>query len=117
MLTRRVRVGRTYSTGRAPGAYVSAQQHTGHGSSSSESEEEAAGGVVLSATARLSPLVRLEEDVGPLMATRSRGGPGLAFRARLPREEEHSWSDPSVKHNSTHVFYCDWPLHGSVFTE
>ena len=36
------------------------------------------GGVVLSATATLSPLVRLEEDVGPLMATRSRGGPGLA---------------------------------------
>jgi len=52
---------------------VSAQQHTGQGSSSSESDEGSAGGVVLSATASLWPLVLLEEEVGPLMATRSRG--------------------------------------------
>ena len=70
---------------------MSAQQHTGHGSSSSGSEEVAVGGVVLSATATLSPLVRLEEDVGPLMATRSRGGPGLASFSRFCHvKEEHS---------------------------
>ena len=51
------------------------------------------------------------------LSWRRGAGEGRDWRSELDChvKEEHSWSDPSVKHNSTHVFYCDWPLHGSVF--